>query len=175
MWWRGWPAFLWWAPPMAWCPACTPTPRTPTLTSGRCARSQNKESGASAPWSSPLLHHSLTSWNLRVGTFQSVFDFFLDNPSVDVPSKFIGCQNKVLSAETVRIITCWSVESQSLKQEVHVRMFTHPDLSPSFSVYSSSPWFDPQKTWFTILALSSLVFSEQIYEWHLCFSLPCLV
>lgn len=79
MWWRGWPAFLWWAPPTAWCPACTPTPRTATLTSGPCARWRSKASGPSPTWPSPVRRPSSTSWSLRVRTLLCGFENLLES------------------------------------------------------------------------------------------------
>lgn len=114
MWWRGSPAFLWSAPPMAWCPVCTPAQRTTTRTSRLCVRPRSKESAPSPRWLSPLLHPSSTSWSLRVRTI---------HPSVDVVLEVGGGQS-----ETAGMIK----PSHAVKPEVQVRPLRHCDLSPTY-------------------------------------------
>lgn len=68
VWWRGLSTSRWSAPLMAWCPVCTPTPRTITPTSRPCVRWPSRESEPSPQWPSPLRHPSWTNWNPKVSS-----------------------------------------------------------------------------------------------------------
>lgn len=78
MWWRGWPASLWSAPPVTWCPPCTPAPRTPTLTSGPCVRPPRLACETSRLRCSPLRRPSSASWSLRVRNLSSLIIVVID-------------------------------------------------------------------------------------------------
>ena len=110
---RGWPASLWWAPPTAWCPACTAPPRTPTLTSGACVRPPSRESAPSPPWPSPLLRPSWTSWSLRVRSLWCEFHLTGRHMYVGVASNLYSWQQNPWS-ETKRIVMCWLRDSHRM-------------------------------------------------------------
>lgn len=149
VWWRGWAASPWWAPPTTWCPPSTPTPRAPTLTSGRCARWPRWGSGASPLWCSSPPRPSSINWSLSVrsiyfelcsqmGSWESWFILTLS-----LSSPRINCALFCLSAVAmVNILACKGLDR--IEKTLPI-LHQPPEQVGTFSGASRLlPWCDHQ-------------------------------